>query len=86
MLLIPRTVRAILAKGWAEGWAEGFAEGLAKGKAEGKDLVWEAQLQRIKEAYERFGIEVDGILALPDTPEVREFLWGDSPEKPADSK
>ena len=78
MLLIPRTVRAILAKGWAEGWAEG----LAKGKAS----VREAQLQRIKEAYERFGIEVDGILALPDTPEVRGFLWGDSPERPTDSK
>ena len=78
MLLIPRTVRAILAKGWAEGWAEG----LAKGKAS----VREAQLQRINEAYERFGIDVDGVRALPNTPEVKEFLWGDSPEKPTDSK
>ena len=70
MLLIPRTVRAILAKGWAEG----------------KASVREAQLQRLKEAYERFGIDVDGVRALPNTPEVKEFLSGDSPEKPTESR
>ena len=33
---------------------------------------------RYREAYRRFGIEVDGVRALPDTPEVREFLDDDS--------
>ena len=33
---------------------------------------------RYREAYRRFGIEVDGVRALPDTPEVREFLDNDS--------
>ena len=70
MLLIPRTVRAILAKGWAEGIIQGR----------------EAQHKRLREAYERFGIDVDGVRALPNTPEVKEFLWGNSPEKPTDSK
>ena len=62
VLLIPKTVRAILERGR------------------------EAQLQRVNKAYARFGIEVDGIRALPDTPEVKEFLRGDSPERPTDSK
>ena len=62
MLLIPKTVRAILERGM------------------------EAQLQQVNEAYARFGIEVDGIRALPDTPEVKEFLRGGVQEKPTDSK
>ena len=43
-----------------------------QGKAEGR----EEQRSRLKEAYQRFGIEVDGVRVLPDTPEVREFLRG----------
>ena len=74
VLLIPKTVRAILEKGKAEG------------RAEGKVEEREAQSQRVNEAYARFGIEVDGTRVLPDTPEVKEFLRGDSPEKPTDSK
>lgn len=35
---------------------------------------------RYREAYRRFGIEVDGVRALPDTPEVRAFLDGESGE------
>ena len=70
VLLIPKTVRAIL----------------EKGRAEGKVEEREAQSQRVNEAYARFGIEVDGTRVLPDTPEVKEFLRGDSPEKPTDSK
>ena len=74
VLLIPKTVRAILEKGKAEG------------RAEGKVEEREAQSQRVNEAYERFGIEVDGVQALPNTPEVKEFLRGDSDEKSTDSK
>ena len=66
VLLIPKTVRAIL----------------ERGKAEGR----EAQSRRVNEAYERFGVEVDGVQALPNTPEVKEFLRGDSDEKSTDSK
>ena len=29
----------------------------------------------MQEAYERFGIELDGVLTLPNTPEVEEFLF-----------
>ena len=38
------------------------------------------QRKRVKEAYERFGVEVDGVVMLPDTPEVREFLDPDFEE------
>lgn len=34
----------------------------------------EGQRARRREAYDRFGVEVDGVRMLPDTPEVREFL------------
>ncbi len=33
--------------------------------------------KRRKEAYERYGFEVDGVRVLPDTPEVRRFLDGE---------
>ena len=36
------------------------------------------QRQREREAYRRFGVEVDGVAVLPDTPEVRAFLDDDS--------
>ena len=44
------------------------------------------QQERNREAYRRFGVEVDGVVMLPDTPEVREFLDSDSEEsgKPGD--
>ena len=29
---------------------------------------------RYREAYRRFGVEVNGVVMLPDTPEVQEFL------------
>ena len=33
------------------------------------------------EAYKRFGVEVDGVLVLPRTPEVERFLAGESDER-----
>ena len=33
------------------------------------------------EAYKRFGVEVDGVLALPRTPEVERFLAGETEER-----
>ncbi len=48
--------------------------GCAEGRAE--------QRNRREEVYNRFGVEVDGVLMLPNTPEVKEFLNknGDSGE------
>lgn len=41
------------------------------------------QLKREDEAYARFGVEVNGVLMLPRTPEVQRFLAGeDEPEEP----
>ena len=41
------------------------------------------QRNRMKEAYRRFGVEVDGVVTLPLTPEVEQFLdsESDEPEK-----
>ena len=41
-----------------------------KGRAEERT----EQRNRREEAYKRFGVEVDGVLMLPNTPEVQEFL------------
>ena len=42
-----------------------------------------AQRRRRREAYERFGFEIDGVLVLPQTPEVEAFLNGEEPEDKA---
>ena len=51
-------------------------EGREEGPELGKAAERQAQLIRRKEALERFGIEVNGVRMLPDTPEVDEFLTG----------
>ena len=75
VLLIPDAVRKIYAEGWAEGYAEGYAQGLAEGRAA-------AQRKRYQEAYDRFGVEVNGVLMLPNTPEVEKFLSGQTEQQP----
>ena len=75
-LLIPKAVRKIRDEGRAEGQAEGLAAGHAEGLAAGHAEEQEAQRRRREEAYRRFGIDVDGVRSLPDTPEVRDFLDG----------
>jgi hypothetical protein len=40
----------------------------------------QAQQKRRREAYERFGAEVDGVVMLPRTPEVEAFLNGEDLE------
>ena len=44
-----------------------------EGRAEQRKLT--------EEAYKRFGIEVDGVLVLPRTPEVERFLAGEPEER-----
>ena len=47
---------------------------MKKAREEGREEC----LKRWDEAYARFGIEVDGVLMLPLTPEVERFLgWRD---------
>jgi hypothetical protein len=49
-----------------------------KAREEGRREVREEYQKRWDEAYARFGIEADGVLMLPLTPEVGRFLgWRD---------
>ena len=54
-------------KEWKErAWKEGYEQGR------------EEQHKRFWEAFDRFGVEVDGVLMLPSRPEVKRFLgWCD---------
>ena len=47
-----------------------------QGRREGR----ERQRQREEEAYARFGVEVNGVLMLPRTFEVEQFLAGETNE------
>jgi hypothetical protein len=68
MLLIPAAVRKLKREGRLEGRQEGRLEGRHE-----RD-------KRYEEAYRRFGVEVDGVVMLPRTAEVREFLNRNSEE------
>ena len=70
VLLIPKAARKLIDQGRAEGRVEGRVEGRETGRAE-RDA-------RYEEAYRRFGIEVDGVVVLPRTPEVQAFLDDES--------
>ena len=47
-------------------------------KEQGHKEGQKKQRQREEEAYARFGVEVNGVLMLPRTPEVERFLAGES--------
>ena len=47
-------------------------------KREGRKEGREERDARYREAYRRFGVEVDGVVMLPHTPEVQAFLDSDS--------
>ena len=72
VLLIPKAFRRIKNEGLVEGQALGREEGLVEGQAKER----QAQSRRREEAYRRFGIEVDGVRVLPNTPEIEDFLDG----------
>lgn len=55
-------------------------DAIRKIKEAGRKEQRQAQQRRRKEAYERFGVEVNGIVMLPRTPEVEAFLNGEEPE------
>ena len=73
-LLIPRTVRAIMAKGYAEGYAEGLAEGRSEGRKRGLKRM----ISALRAARDR-GID-------PDGPEFEQFLLGFDVDKPDDPR
>ena len=51
-----------------------------EGRLEERKRLKAAFKARYQEAYERFGVEVDGVLVLPRTPEVERFLAGEPDE------
>ena len=51
-----------------------------EGRQEERKRLKAAYKARYQEAYERFGIEVGGVLTLPLTPEVEQFLAGEADE------
>ena len=64
-------------EGRVEGREEGRVEGRVEGREEGRKEERENQRKRREEAYARFGVEVNGVLVLPKTPEVDRFLAGE---------
>ncbi len=69
---------AMKIKQWKEqGHEEGRKLGREEGREEGREAERENQRRRQEEAYARFGVEVDGVLVLPKTPEVERFLAGE---------
>lgn len=67
-------------EGRQEGQAEAREQGRMQGREEGRQEEQKNQRKREEEAYARFGVEVNGVLMLPKTPEVERFLAGE-PEK-----
>ena len=55
----------------------GFKQGHKSGHKSGVEEGEERQRTRRREAMSRFGVEVDGVRMLPDTPEVQRFLDGE---------
>ena len=59
---------------------EGREEGREEGRKEGRKEALAERSRRQAEAREKFGVEVDGVLMLPQTPEVDRFLAGGTEE------
>ena len=60
---------------WKE---EGRKQGIEQGIEQG--MRTKRRRKRDEEARTKFGIEVDGVLVLPQTPEVERFLAGEADE------
>ena len=50
---------------------------MKKAREEGRREAREELLKRWNDAFDRFGVEVDGVLMLPWTSEVERFLRGE---------
>ena len=49
-------------------------------KEQGRKEERKRQREREDAAYAKFGVEIDGVLMLPRTPEVEQFLAGETEE------
>ena len=56
----------------------GVKKGMKQGMERGIERGIEQARARRKEALARFGVEVNGVRMLPDTPEVQRFLDGET--------
>ena len=57
-------------------WKKAKDEGREEGRVEERERLKKEYNDRYRAAYEKFGIEMDGMLVLPLTPEVERFLAG----------
>ena len=80
MVLAGMKIKQLKEEGRKKGLVEGREEGLVEGREEGRKEERKNQRKRQEEAYARFGVEVDGVLVLPKTPEVERFLDGETEE------
>jgi len=60
------------------GMKKGMKQGIEQGMERGIERGIEQARSRRKEALSRFGVEVNGVRMLPDTPEVQRFLDGET--------
>ena len=65
-----QAVRRAVERGMKKGMKQGIERGIERG-------IEQARARR-KEALSRFGVEVNGVRMLPDTPEVQRFLDGET--------
>ncbi len=85
--MVLATMRAIKLKeegrkeGREEGRAEGRTEGRKEGRKEGREEERKRRNKRQAEALAKFGVAVDGVIMLPQTPEVQRFLDGEPEEE-----
>lgn len=76
MVLAGMKIKQWKEEGREEGLQQGLQQGREEGRKEGLEEGRENQRKRQEEAYARFGVEVNGVLVLPKTPEVDRFLAG----------
>ena len=72
--------QAMREEGRTEGIEQGRTEGIEQGRAEGIEQERKRRRKREEEARAKFGVEVAGVLMLPQTPEVERFLDGEATE------
>ena len=72
-----RAVERGIKQGIERGREQGMKQGIERGMKQGIERGREQARTRREEALDRFGIEVNGVRALPDTPEVQRFLDGE---------
>ena len=73
--MVLATMRAIKLK------EEARKEGHEAGQKQGRKQERERRRKLYEQTLAKFGVEVDGVLMLPQTPEVREFLEGEPEEE-----